>query len=74
MTDDNLAIEEAERSANYEAIKSTVKGEVGNEIAAEASILNVLFMLASMVGRHRCCDVVTRGTTSESAFRSGAVV
>ena len=38
MTDDNLAIEEAERSANYEAIKSTVKGEVGNEIAAEASV------------------------------------
>src|SRR3954451_10633667 len=38
MVDDKLAVEEAERSANYEAIKSSVKGEVGGEIAAEASV------------------------------------
>jgi uncharacterized protein YggT (Ycf19 family) len=38
MVDDKLAVEEAERSANYEAIKSSVKGEVGSEIAAEASV------------------------------------
>ena len=40
MYDDKLAVEEAERSANYEAIKSTVKDEVGGEIAAQASIPN----------------------------------
>lgn len=36
MIDDKLEREEIERSANYEAIKATVKGEVGSEIAAEA--------------------------------------
>ena len=36
MIDDKLAREEAQRSANYEAIKSEVKAEVGGEIAAEA--------------------------------------
>ena len=36
MVDDKLAVEEAERAANYEAIKASVKGEVGGEIAAEA--------------------------------------
>jgi len=38
MVDDKLAVEEAERAANYEAIKSTVKGDVGGEIAAEAQV------------------------------------
>jgi uncharacterized protein YggT (Ycf19 family) len=38
MIDDKLAVEEAERVGNYEAIKSSVKGEVGGEIAAEASV------------------------------------
>lgn len=38
MVDDKLAVEEAERAANYEAIKSSVKGEVGGEIAAEAQV------------------------------------
>lgn len=38
MTDDKLAVEEAERTAAYENIKSTVKSEVGGEIAAEASV------------------------------------
>lgn len=38
MTDDKLEREEIERSANYEAIKSTVKSEVGGEIAAEARV------------------------------------
>ncbi len=36
MVDDKLEREEAQRAANYEAIKSGVKGEVGGEIAAEA--------------------------------------
>lgn len=36
MVDDKLEREEAQRAANYEAIKSNVKGEVGGEIAAEA--------------------------------------
>lgn len=36
MVDDKLAREEAQRAANYEAIKSDVKAEVGGEIAAEA--------------------------------------
>jgi uncharacterized protein YggT (Ycf19 family) len=36
MVDDKLAQEEAQRSANYEAIKSEVKSDVGGEIAAEA--------------------------------------
>lgn len=36
MTDNKLAQEEAQRSANYEAIKTEVKSEVGGEIAAVA--------------------------------------
>ena len=36
MVDDKLAIDEAERAANYESIKSGVKSEVGNEIYTEA--------------------------------------
>jgi uncharacterized protein YggT (Ycf19 family) len=35
MTDDKLIRDEAERAANYEAIKSNVKSEVGGEIVAE---------------------------------------
>ncbi len=38
MVDDKLAREEAQRAANYEAIKSDVKAEVGGEIAAEAHV------------------------------------
>lgn len=37
MVDNKLAQEEALRVANYEAIKSDVKSEVGGEIAAEAT-------------------------------------
>lgn len=36
MVDDKLAQDEAQRTANYEAIKTDVKAEVGGEIAAEA--------------------------------------
>ena len=36
MLDSKLEYEEAQRTANYEAIKSEVKAEVGGEIAAEA--------------------------------------
>jgi hypothetical protein len=36
MVDNKLAQEEAQRAANYEAIKSEVKSEVGGEIAFEA--------------------------------------
>jgi uncharacterized protein YggT (Ycf19 family) len=38
MIDDKLEIDELEREANYEAIKSSVKGEVGGEIAAVAQV------------------------------------
>lgn len=37
MVDDKLAREEAERAANYEAIKSNVKAEVGSDIYTEAA-------------------------------------
>lgn len=37
MIDDKLEREEAQRAANYEAIKSEVKADVGGEIAAHAS-------------------------------------
>lgn len=37
MTDNKLEIDEARRSANYEAIKSGVKSEVGGEILQEAN-------------------------------------
>jgi uncharacterized protein YggT (Ycf19 family) len=37
MIDDKLSVEEAERAAAYENIKSTVKSEVGGEIAADAA-------------------------------------
>lgn len=36
MVDDKLAREEAQRAANYEAIKSNVQGEVNSEIYSEA--------------------------------------
>ncbi len=36
MTDNKLEIDEAQRAANYEAIKADVKHEVGSEIAHEA--------------------------------------
>lgn len=36
MVDNKLAIEEAQRAANYEAIKTNVKSDVGAEIAARA--------------------------------------
>ena len=39
MTDDKLYQDEAERAANYEAVKSAVKAEVGSEIAAHADAL-----------------------------------
>lgn len=41
MVDNKLAQEEALRTANYEAIKTDVKAEVGGEIAAEAQRPNV---------------------------------
>ncbi len=37
MVDDKLERDEAQRAANYEAIKSDVKAEVGGEIYAEAA-------------------------------------
>jgi uncharacterized protein YggT (Ycf19 family) len=37
MVDDKLEREEAQRAANYEAIKSNVKADVGGEISAEAA-------------------------------------
>ena len=40
MTDNKLENDEAQRTANYEAIKSDVKHEVGNEIASEARVPN----------------------------------
>ena len=38
MIDDKLEVDELEREANYEAIKSSVKGEVGGEIATVAQV------------------------------------
>lgn len=38
MVDDKLERDELQRAANYEAIKSSVKAEVGDEIAAEAQV------------------------------------
>lgn len=38
MVDDKLAQDEAQRATNYEAIKSSVKSEVGGEIIADAQI------------------------------------
>lgn len=37
MVDDKLAREEAERAANYEAIKGGIKSEVGAEVYSEAA-------------------------------------
>jgi hypothetical protein len=37
MVDNKLAIEEAQRAANYEAVKSNVESRVDAEIAAEAN-------------------------------------
>ena len=37
MVDDKLAREEAQRNANYEAVKSNVESEVNSEIIAEAN-------------------------------------
>jgi uncharacterized protein YggT (Ycf19 family) len=37
MVDDKLALEEAQRAANYEAIKSSVKADVAGDIYSEAN-------------------------------------
>lgn len=37
MTDDKLIRDEAQRAANYEAIKSNVKADISDEIAVEAA-------------------------------------
>ena len=37
MTDNKLELDEAQRAANYEAIKSNVEADVGGDIAAEAA-------------------------------------
>jgi uncharacterized protein YggT (Ycf19 family) len=37
MVDDKLALEEAQRAANYEAIKTDVKADVGGHISTEAA-------------------------------------
>ena len=37
MNDDKLARDEAQRSINYEAVKSGVKSEVAAEVAADAN-------------------------------------
>lgn len=41
MVDNKLAQEEAQRTANYEALKSEVKSDVTSEIAARAETANV---------------------------------
>ena len=38
MVDDKLERDELQRAANYEAIKSDVKADVGGQIAAEANV------------------------------------
>lgn len=38
MVDNKLALDEAQRAANYDAIKSDLNAEVGGEIAAEARV------------------------------------
>lgn len=40
MVDNKLAVEEAQRAANYEALKSNVKADVESEIAARANHTN----------------------------------
>ena len=40
MTDNKIALEEAQRNANYEALKSDVKSEVGGEIVARSERAN----------------------------------
>ncbi len=41
MTDNKIALEEAQRNANYEAVKSDVKSEVGGEIVARSERVTV---------------------------------
>lgn len=41
MNDNKLDLEEAQRTANYEALKSDVKAEIGGEIAVKAERPNV---------------------------------
>ncbi|HEY0427654.1 MAG TPA: hypothetical protein VGC76_07705 [Pyrinomonadaceae bacterium] len=41
MVDNKLAIEEAQRAANYEAVKSNVESSVDSEIAARANLVTI---------------------------------
>lgn len=41
MIDDKLEVDEEQRALNYEAVKSSVKAEVGGEIAARANAVDL---------------------------------
>ncbi len=62
MVDDKLERDELQRAANYEAIKSDVKAEVGGEIAAEANVAtpSEAHRVEQIAGdmRHRAVDEV----------------
>ena len=64
MVDDKLERDELQRAANYEAIKSGVKAEVGNEIAAEAQSPAVIHTerVGEIAGdmRHKAIDEVAQ--------------
>lgn len=75
MTDDKLAIDEAQRAANHEAIKSGVKADVGNEIAAKAATQSrsdaVRTSDIAEDMRHRAVDEVVQ---TENEVQRGRVV
>lgn len=61
MNDDKLYKDEAQRSANYEAIKSTVKADVAGEIAAKAErVPDPVPATVAEDMRHRAVDEVVQ--------------
>lgn len=55
MVDNKLALEEAQRNANYEAVKTDVKSEVGGEIAerAERPVVDETNQINNLAGNMR---------------------
>lgn len=74
MVDDKLEREEAQRAANYEAIKSNVKSEVGGEITAEARRSGADAAQVDDLADHMRHKAVDEVITTEREVERGRVI
>lgn len=74
MIDDKLERDEAQRAANYEAIKSEVKADVGGEITAEAAHVPVADARARDLAQDMRIRAVDEVVETEHEVQRGRVV